>query len=137
LSPTLAPDVYGMIMVMTSKTITVYGIPNCDTVKKARAWLTAQGLDYEFHDFKKQGVPEAQLDNWLQQVGWEKLVNRKGNTWRTLDAATQSRVVDAASAKQVILLNSSVVKRPVVHWHRGQITVGFDTSAWQALCSPA
>ncbi len=126
-----------MIMVMTSKTITVYGIPNCETVKRARAWLTAQGVDYEFHDFKKPGVPEAQLDNWLQQVGWEKLVNRKGNTWRALDAATQSSVVDAASAKEVILLNSSVVKRPVVDWPEGQITVGFDTSAWKALWPPA
>jgi arsenate reductase (glutaredoxin) len=120
-----------MIMVMTSKTIIVHGIPNCDTVKKARAWLTAQGADYEFHDFKKQGVPEAQLDNWLQQVGWEKLVNRKGNTWRALDAATQANVVDAASAVAVMKANSSVIKRPVVQWRGGQVTVGFDAEAWE------
>jgi arsenate reductase (glutaredoxin) len=126
-----------MILTMKNPPIIVYGIPNCDTVKKARAWLTAQGVDYEFHDFKKQGVPEAQLDNWLQQVGWEKLINRKGTTWRALDAATQASVMDDASAKRVILLNSSVVKRPVVHWRGGQITVGFDASRWQALYSPA
>ncbi len=122
-----------MIMVMTSKTITVYGIPNCDTVKKARGWLTAQGIDYEFHDFKKLGVPEAQLDNWLQQVGWEKLVNRKGNTWRALDAATQTGVVDAASAAAMMQRNSSVIKRPVVTWADGKVTVGFDVPAWEEL----
>jgi arsenate reductase (glutaredoxin) len=126
-----------MIVGMTSKTITVYGIPNCDTVKRARAWLTTHGVDYEFHDFKKLGVSEVQLDTWLRQVGWEKLVNRKGNTWRGLDAATQASVVDAGSAKRVILLNPSVVRRPVVAWASGQLTVGFDSEAWQAYCSPA
>ncbi len=126
-----------MIAVMTSKTITVYGIPNCDTVKKARAWLTMQGVDYEFHDFKKQGVPEVQLDTWLRQVGWEKLINRKGNTWRGLDAALQASVVDAGSAKRAALLNPSVVKRPVVAWASGQVTVGFDSEAWHAYSSPA
>ncbi len=136
LSPTPVPHVWGMILIMKNQPITVYGISNCDTVRKARAWLAERGASYEFHDFKKQGVPEAQLDNWLQHVGWEKLVNRKGTTWRALDAATQAGVVNAASAKWVILLNSSVVKRPVVHWRGGQVTVGFDSSAWQALCSP-
>lgn len=122
-----------MIVVMTSKTITVYGIPNCDTVKKARAWLTAQGLNYEFHDFKKQGVPEVQLDTWLKRLGWEKLVNRKGNTWRGLDAATQASVVDTGSAIAVIKANSSVIQRPVVQWPSGQVTVGFDATAWGDL----
>ena len=126
-----------MIVVMTSKTITVYGIANCDTVKKARAWLSALGVEYEFHDFKKLGVPEAQLDNWLQQVGWEKLINRKGTTWRGREASTQASVVNDASAKRVILSNSSVIKRPVVSWSGGHITVGFDASEWLALCQPA
>ena len=123
----------GMIVAMTSNTIIVYGISNCDTVKKARAWLTAQGVDYEFHDFKKLELPEAQLDNWLQQVGWEKLINRKGTTWRGLDAATQVGVVNAASAVAVMLHNSSVIKRPVVEWVGGQVTVGFDAEAWEEL----
>jgi arsenate reductase (glutaredoxin) len=122
---------------MKNQPITVYGISNCDTVKKARAWLTAQGVDYEFHDFKKQGVPEAQLDNWLKQVDWEKLLNRKGTTWRGLDAATQASVADDASARKVILLNPSVIKRPVVAWGGGRVTVGFDSEAWQAYSSPA
>ena len=122
---------------MKNQPITVYGIANCDTVKKARAWLTAQGVDCEFHDFKKLGVPEVELDAWLGAVGWEKLVNRKGNTWRGMDVASQSGVVDAASAKRVILRHSSVVKRPVVRWSDGQITVGFDASVWKPLCQPA
>lgn len=113
--------------------IAVYGIVHCDTVKKARAWLTERGVDYQFHDLKKHGVPEIQLDLWLQQAGWEKLVNRKGNTWRALDAAAQASVVDAANARRVVLLNPSIVKRPVVEWAQGRITVGFDAVLWQRL----
>lgn len=104
---------------------TLYGIPNCDTVKKARTWLTDHNVDYSFHDFKKQGVPEAQLDHWLAAVGWDTLVNRKGTTWRGLDAATKAAVLDAASARSAMLSAPSIVKRPVVVWANGQVTVGF------------
>ena len=110
---------------------TLYGIPNCDTVKKARTWLTDHGVDYTFHDFKKQGVPEARLDNWLKTVGWETVVNRKGTMWRTLDAAAQAAVVDAASARTLVLTQASIIKRPVVEWADGRITVGFDASKWR------
>jgi len=110
--------------------ITVHGIPNCDTVKKARTWLTEQGLAYTFHDFKKQGVPEAALAQWLQAVGWETLVNRKGTTWRGLDEATRAAVVDASSARAALLAHPSLIKRPVVQWSDGAITVGFDAAAW-------
>lgn len=116
---------------MTSKLTIVYGIPNCDTVKKARAWLAAQGVDHQFHDFKKLGVPRPQLDMWVESVGWEKLINRKGTTWRTLDAATQASVVDVASAVVVLMAHSSVIKRPVVDWTKGAVTVGFDAAAWK------
>ena len=126
-----------MILTMNHHPVNVYGIPNCDTVKKVRAWLAANGVAYEFHDFKKLGVPQAQLDNWLKQMGWQHLVNRKGTTWRALETQVQAGVVDSASAKRLILLNSSLIKRPVVHWRGGQITVGFDAGAWQALRSPA
>ena len=122
-----------MIVVMTSKTITVYGIANCHTVKKARAWLSAHGVEYEFHDFKKLGVPETQLNNWLQQVGWEKLINRKGTTWRGLEASTQASVVNDANAKRVILSNTSVIKRPVVSWGGSRVTVGFDAQMWASF----
>jgi arsenate reductase len=107
----------------------LYGIPNCDTVKKARAWLAEHGHGHHFHDFKKQGVPPAQLARWVQAAGWEKLLNRKGTTWRKLDAATQAGVVDAASAEALMRDNPSVIKRPVVDWEP-DITVGFDAADW-------
>jgi Spx/MgsR family transcriptional regulator len=111
--------------------ITVYGIPNCDTVKKARAWLTDRGVEHHFHDFKKQGVPEAELDRWLAALGWEALINRKGTTWRQLDENARAAVTDAASARAVAQANPSVIKRPVVRWDDG-ITVGFDAASWTA-----
>ena len=122
---------------MKNQRISVYGISNCDTVKKARAWLTAQGMDYEFHDFKKLGVPERELGLWIDALGWEKLVNRKGTTWRALDTAAQASVIDAGSAIAAIRVSSSLIKRPVVRWASGEITVGFDANTWQALCPPA
>jgi Spx/MgsR family transcriptional regulator len=113
--------------------ITVYGISNCDTVKKARAWLASQGLAHDFHDFKKLGVPQARLPAWEQAVGWQKLLNRQGTTWRKLDPAIQAGATDAASALAVMLTQASVIKRPVVEWTGGQITVGFDPETWIAL----
>ncbi|TXI62706.1 MAG: ArsC family reductase [Limnohabitans sp.] len=113
------------------KTI-VYGIPNCDSVKKARVWLSQQGLDFEFHDFKKQGVPEAKLEGWLQACGWEVVLNRKGTTWRQLDSATQAAVQDAASAKALMLQQASVIKRPVIEWPSGNVTVGYTPEGWPA-----
>ncbi len=114
--------------------ITLFGIPNCDTVKKARAWLTAQGLDYQFHDFKKQGVPPERLAAWINAVGWETLLNRKGTTWRKLDPATQATAVDAESAAKLLILNASLIKRPVVEWAdlpaAADISVGFDAESW-------
>ncbi|MBH1996707.1 Spx/MgsR family transcriptional regulator [Delftia sp. 60] len=117
----------------TSNTVTLYGIPNCDTVKKARAWLADQGIAYEFHDFKKQGVPAAQLPAWMQAVGWEKLLNRQGTTWRKLDADTQAGAQDAAGAAALMQQQPSVIKRPVVQWPQGRVTVGFAPDAWAEL----
>ena len=110
--------------------ITLYGIPNCDTVKKARVWLGERGVEFAFHDFKKQGVPADAADRWLKAVSWEILVNRKGTTWRKLDEAARAAVVDAASAKALMLAQPSVIKRPVVEWADGAITVGFDAADW-------
>ena len=112
--------------------VTLYGIPNCDTVKKARAWLQEQQVEVRFRDFKKQGVPGTQLDRWLAAVGWEKLLNRQGTTWRKLDEATQAAVADAGSARSLMLAQASVIKRPVVEWSTGAVTVGFDATDWQA-----
>jgi Spx/MgsR family transcriptional regulator len=88
--------------------IILYGIPNCDTVKKARAWLTAQGLAHEFHDFKKAGVPADRLAAWEAELGWEKLLNRKGTTWRKLDPQQQAGVVDAVSAQALMQAQPSL-----------------------------
>ncbi len=109
--------------------IILYGIPNCDTVKKARAWLNAQGLAHEFHDFKKAGVPADRLAAWESQLGWQKLLNRKGTTWRKLDPAEQAGAVDAASAQALMRAQPSLIKRPVVEWGN-RSTVGFDPAIW-------
>ena len=116
----------------TTKIIRVYGIPNCDTVKKARAWLNAHGLEHVFHDFKKQGVPADRLLPWMQAVGWEKLTNRQGTTWRKLEPAVQQTVADAESASALMIANPSVIKRPVVEWADGSVTVGFDEAVWSS-----
>lgn len=110
---------------LSTPAVTVFGIPNCDTVKKARVWLQNQGLAYQFHDFKKDGVPPEALTRWMQAVGWEVLLNRKGTTWRKLDAALQNSVINAASAAALMQAQASVIKRPVVQWPDGRITVGF------------
>jgi Spx/MgsR family transcriptional regulator len=112
--------------------IMVYGIPNCESVKKSRDWLLEQGLPYQFHDFKKQGMPEAALDAWLRTLGWEAVINRKGTTWRKLEAAIQAGVVDASSARALALAQPSVIKRPVVQWADGAVTVGFSAERFAA-----
>ena len=100
---------------------------------KARDWLAAHGVGYQFHDFKKQGLPLGQVNAWIKAVGYDKLLNRRGPTWRNLGESVQASVVDAASAIAVMQANSSVVKRPVVQWASGQVTVGFDAEIWESL----
>ncbi len=112
---------------------TVYGIPNCDTVKKARDWLQAAGIDYEFHDFKKAGMPEVALQAWLAALDWQTLVNRKGTTWRKLDPVLQAATTDAASAMSLMRDHPSVIKRPVVRWSNGTLSVGFSPAQFDAL----
>ena len=108
----------------------VYGISNCDTVKRARGWLDERGTAYTFHDFRKSGIPEGRLDAWLEAVGWQAVLNRNGTTWRKLDDAVQAGVTDAASARALMLTQPSVIKRPLVEWPDGRITVGFDAALW-------
>lgn len=119
---------------MTASDLILYGIPNCDSVKKARAWLAGQGANVTFHDYKKQGVPADRLDDWISQVGWEKLVNRQGTTWRKLDEAVKAGVVNAASAKALMLEQASVIKRPLIERGGKVLLVGFnEADAAQAL----
>ena len=110
----------------------VFGIANCDTVKKARMWFSDHAFDVQFHDIKKNGVSPADVSRWAQAVGWETLLNRKGTTWRKLDAPTQAGVVDAQSACETMVNHPSCIKRPVVEWPDGQITVGFSTERFDA-----
>ncbi len=114
--------------------MTLFGIANCDTVKKSRAWFDAEGVTYQFHDFKKQGVPEEALREWVQAIGWEALLNKKGTTWRKLDAATQAAVIDAESAISIMLTHSSSIKRPVVTYGV-QMAVGYAPVAWESFKS--
>ncbi len=113
----------------------LYGIPNCNTVKKARAWLDARHLTYEFHDYKKAGVPEAQLRAWMQRLGWETLVNRQGTTWRQLPDAEKAAVKDADSALALMLAKPSVIKRPVVEAGK-TLLVGFDEARYEEVLKP-
>lgn len=108
---------------------TLYGIPNCDTVKKARTWLAEQGQDFTFHDFKKQGLTRATVAAWLEQLDWEVLVNRKGTTWRNLTDEQKAAVIDKASALELMLANPSVIKRPVLD-AGGKLSVGFSNDAY-------
>lgn len=109
-------------------TITLYGIPNCDSVKKARALLDSRDVAYVFHDYKKQGVPEAALRSWVAAKGRDVILNRKGTTWRALDEAAKASVVDDESAIAVMMANASTIKRPVVV--KGNVViVGFDQAA--------
>ena len=115
--------------------LVIYGIPNCNTMKKARAWLVEQGHAHVFHDYKKQGVPADRLDAWIKQLGWEVLVNRQGTTWRQLDDRTKAGVVDAASARALMLDKPSVIKRPVIERAGKAVCVGFDEAKAVVLAS--
>jgi len=106
--------------------LTLYGIPNCDSVRRARARLAGQGLAHDFHDFRKAGVPEHRLDAWLDAAGWETLLNRRGTSWRRLSDAERAAVVDRRSARAAMLAQPSLIKRPVIEWPDGRITVGLD-----------
>jgi Spx/MgsR family transcriptional regulator len=106
-----------------------YGIPNCDTVKKARTWLEGRGIDYAFHDYKKEGADPGKLAAWSEAVGWETLLNRRGTTFRGLSEADKADI-DRAKALRLMEANPSLIRRPVVE-HAGGVLVGFDPDAWE------
>lgn len=111
-------------------TVEFYGIPNCDTVKKARKWLDAEGIDYAFHNYKKEGADLARLADWADQAGWEALLNTRGTTFRKLPEAERTNI-DRARAIALMKAHPSMIKRPVVE-HQGGLLVGFDAAAWSA-----
>jgi Spx/MgsR family transcriptional regulator len=114
----------------------LFGIPNCNTVKKARNWLDANNVAYAFHDFKKQGIDEAIINNWLTQYPWEKLINRAGLTWRGLDDATKSSITDNISATTLMQAKTSVIKRPILVKDGKILALGFDENVYKETCLP-
>ncbi len=114
--------------------ITLYGIPNCDTVKKARNWLEAQGLAYNFHDYKKAGAPAAQLNGWCDQLGWEVVLNRAGTTFKKLTDA-QKADLNQDRAISLMIDQPSMIKRPIVEYGDG-LLIGFKPEAWQTAFQP-
>lgn len=110
----------------------LFGIPNCNTVRKSRVWLAENGIAIDFHDFKKQGVTETLLKRWLEQIPWDKLVNRQGLTWRQLPDETKVTIRDQASAIALMLEKPSVIKRPVLEY-KDKIYVGFDEALYHNI----
>ena len=115
------------------QTLILYGIPNCNTVKKARDWLENNGVGYTFHDFKKLGISQPLLENWLMQVPHEKLINRAGLTWRGLDDTTKAIIIDNASASVVMQTKTSLIKRPIAEKNGKILTLGFDEATYKEL----
>lgn len=109
-------------------TVTLYGIPNCDTVKKARTWLDAQGIGYAFHDYKKAGADAAKLAAWCDAAGWDKVLNRAGTTFRKLPEADKADL-NQTKAIALMVANPSCIKRPIAE-HPGGLLVGFKEAAW-------
>jgi arsenate reductase len=110
----------------------LYGIPNCSTVKKARAWLEARDIPYEFHDFKKHGVPADVMATLCNLLGWEAVLNRSGQTWRKLSDERKASITSAAAALELMQENASVIKRPIVD-RDGQYQVGFSDENYAAF----
>jgi Spx/MgsR family transcriptional regulator len=111
--------------------IHLYGIPNCDTVKKSRDWLETQGLPYVFHDYKKEGTDPAKLAAWIAAAGLDTVVNRKGTTFRKLDDADKAALAESHTAVALLVQQPSIIKRPIVE-HDGGILVGFKGEEWSA-----
>lgn len=110
-------------------TLRMYGIPNCDTIKKAKTWLTDQGVEFDFHNYKKDGISEDKIRQWLKAVSWEELLNRRGTTWRKLDDSVKDNI-DEQSAIQLMIEQPSIIKRPVLETDK-KVLVGFKPDDYQ------
>ena len=112
--------------------IIVYGIPNCGSVKKARTFLEDKGLDYQFHDYKKSGANDEKLNQWCEEFGWETVLNKKGQTWRNLDESVKNSVINQISAVELMLDNTSAIKRPIIESDKGNL-IGFDENLYKVF----
>lgn len=106
--------------------IKIYGIPNCNTVKKTLDWFRDHQINFEFYNFKKHGISTSKLDSWSQQVGWEALINKRGTTWKRLDSGLQNSITSKESAFNLMCEKTSIIKRPVIETASGAILLGFD-----------
>ncbi|QMI06059.1 ArsC family reductase [Citrobacter sp. RHB25-C09] len=111
--------------------ITLYGIKNCDTIKKARRWLESQNIEYRFHDYRVDGLDNALLETFINELGWEPLLNTRGTTWRKLDDATRNSITDAASAAALMTEMPAIVKRPLLCAPGKPMLLGFSESSYQ------
>jgi arsenate reductase (glutaredoxin) len=111
----------------------LYGIPNCNTVKKARLWLDKNNMCYTFHDYKKLGLTQATINQWLMQLPWEKLVNRTGMTWRNLSEESKASITDNASASVLMIEKTSVIKRPILEKDDVILCIGFDEDTYKEI----
>ena len=116
---------------MTDSAITLYGIKNCDTVRKARRWLDSLGIGYQYHDLRDQGLDRATIDHWLERLPSDQLLNRRGTTWKQLDEETRSQLSESR-IPDLLLAHPTLIKRPVLDTGT-QLTCGFDDKTWQQL----
>jgi arsenate reductase (glutaredoxin) len=108
----------------------IYGIKNCDTVKKALNWLNQKNIAFEFHDYKSKGISGGKLKEWCKQTGWESLVNKKGTTWRQLDEKVKNKIVNEAEAIQLMMEKTSIIKRPLIEKDQKIVVLGFDMAEY-------
>ena len=109
----------------------IYGIKNCDTMKKAMSWLTQNDIEFEFHDYRKDGLEANLLEQWISELGWEKVINKRGTTWRNLDDETKAMMDDNKALEQA-LAQPAMIKRPLLV-HKAKITLGFKAAEYQAI----
>lgn len=111
--------------------LTLYGIKNCDTVKKARRWLEDHGIDYQFHDFRQDGLDKKQLNGWLEQLGWESIVNKRSTSWRNL-SDKEKDIASNSQAEKLLIANPTLIKRPVVE-SKKNLLVGFKEAEFKKI----
>ncbi|AUQ24659.1 ArsC family reductase [Dickeya zeae] len=111
--------------------ITLYGIKNCDTIKKARRWLEEHRIDYRFHDYRADGLTTERLQSFIDDIGWQPLLNTRGTTWRKLDEAYRNSINNDVAAKAVMLEQPALIKRPLLVTDDGKTLLGFSNASYQ------
>lgn len=112
---------------------TVYGIPNCDVTKKVLQWLKQNEIEFEFHDYKTKNITAAKLKEWCMQLGWESILNKRSTTWRDLDTAVQEKINNEKAAIQLMMQQTSIIKRPVIELNKTVVAIGFDEKKYQKI----